>query len=153
MQLANSDTTILGIRYPSNGLYYVNLNPQYLSPASGPGPITHVANSAYSMTTKHDLVQYLHRAAFRPIFGIWTKVIDAVYFATWPILTYKLVRKHITLYLSIIKGHLWQDNQNIWSPQTDTTPNAPIFEVFKIMSNVMASATEAKISSTFINGQ
>ena len=153
MQLTNSDTTIHGIRDPSNSLYYVNLNPQSSSPVSGMGTIAHVANSAYSMTTKHDLVQYLHRAAFRPIFGIWTKVIDAVYFATWPILTYKLVRNHLPFYLSIIKDHLWQDNQNIWLPQTDTTPNAPIFEVFKIMSNVMASATEAKISSTFINGQ
>ena len=38
-------------------------------------------------------------------------------------------------------------------PRTDTTLNGPIFVVFKIMSNVMASSSEAEIGSTFINGQ
>ena len=44
--IANSDTTIHGIRDPSNRFYYIELNPQSSSPASGPGPIAHATNSA-----------------------------------------------------------------------------------------------------------
>ena len=77
MQLANSDTTIHGNKNTSNGIYYIEFKSQYSSPPSGPGPVSHATNSAYSMTTKHDLVQYLHRAAFIPIVSTWTKAIDA----------------------------------------------------------------------------
>ena len=73
MHLANSDTTIYGSRKPSNGLYYIELNPQYLYPTSEPGTVTHAAYSAYSMTTKRDIVQYLHRADFSPVVRTWKK--------------------------------------------------------------------------------
>ena len=76
MQLANYVTTIHGSRDRSNGFYYIDLNPQYSSLASRLGPVTHVANSAYSMTTKCDLVQYLHCASFNPVVSTWTKAID-----------------------------------------------------------------------------
>ena len=100
MQLTNSDTTIHGSICPYNGLYYIDINPQPSSPASGPSTVTHAANSAYSMTTKRNIVQYLHCAAFSPVVSTWKKSIDTGYFATWPRLTYKLVRKHLPLYLS-----------------------------------------------------
>ena len=87
MHLANSDTTTHGIRDLPNGIYYIELDPQSSSPASGRGPVTHAENSAYYMTTKRDLVQYLHRAAFSPVISTWKKSIDKVYFATWTGLT------------------------------------------------------------------
>ena len=44
--LSDSDTTIHGIRYPSNGIYYIELNPQTSSPASKQVTVTHAENSA-----------------------------------------------------------------------------------------------------------
>ena len=76
MLLANSDTIVHGSIYLSNRLHYIELNPQSLSPVSRPGPVTHASNSDYFMTNKRNLVQYLHRAAFSPVFSIWTKGID-----------------------------------------------------------------------------
>ena len=113
MHLANYDTTIHGIRESSNGLYYIEINPQSSSPASGMVTIPHAENSAYSMTTKRDLVQYLHRADFSPVVSTCNKSIDAGYFATWNGLTSKLVCKHLPLSIYTTKGHLWQDCQNI----------------------------------------
>ena len=67
------------------------------------------------MKTKADMVQYLHRCAFSPVVHTWTKAIDAGYFATWPGLTYELVRKHPPKMLATAKRHLKQDRQNIRS--------------------------------------
>ena len=113
MHLTNSNTIIHISRDSSNGLYYMDLNPQSSSPASGTGSITHTANSAYSVTTKRDLVQYLHRVDFSPVVSTWTKAIDTGYFSTWTGLTSKLVRNYLPLSLSTTKGHIRQDRQNI----------------------------------------
>jgi hypothetical protein len=48
------------------------------------------------MTTKQDLILYLHRAAFSPVVSNWTKAINAGFFTTWPGLTSGLVRKHFS---------------------------------------------------------
>ena len=67
------------------------------------------------MSTKADLVQYLHRCAFSPVMHTWTKAINAGFFATWPGLTSKLVLKHLPKSIATAKGHLQQDRQNIRS--------------------------------------
>ena len=67
------------------------------------------------MSTKADLVQYLHRCAFSPVVHTWTKAIDAVFFTIWPSLTSELVRKHLPKLLATAKGHLKQYRQNIRS--------------------------------------
>ena len=121
--LTNSDTTIHGSIHPSNRLCYIELNPQYSSPASGTGPVTHAANNAYSMTAKRNIVQYLQYEAFIPTFSTWTKAIDAGYIATWTGLTSKLVCKHLPLSLSTTKGYLRQNFQNMRS----TKPVLPKF--------------------------
>ena len=91
---------------PPNGLYYIKLNPQFSSPDSGPVPVTHAENSAYSMTTKRNLIKYLHRADFILVFSTWKKAIDAGYFATWTCLTYELILNHLPLYLYTTKCNL-----------------------------------------------
>ena len=67
------------------------------------------------MTTKRDLVQYMHREYFIPVVSTFTKVIDTGYFSTWPGLTYELVRKHLPISLSTTKVHLRKDRKNIRS--------------------------------------
>ena len=103
VKLSNDNTTIPGQRYPSTGLYYIDLpEPPPLSPQA----LIPFTCSAYEMKTKAELVQYLHQCAFSPVVHTWTKAIHAGYFATCPELTSELVRKHLPKLLSTAKGHL-----------------------------------------------
>ena len=110
VKLINYDTTITGQRDPSTGLYYIDLPEQ---PPVSPQSLHPFSCSAYEIKTKSELVQYLHRCDFSPVVHTWTKAIDAEYFATWPVLTSELVRKHLPNSLATTKGHLKQDRQNI----------------------------------------
>ena len=112
VKLSNDDTTITGEQDPKTGLYYIDL-PE--TPHVSPQALHPFSYSAYEIKTKAELVQYLHRHSFSPVVHTWTKAIDAGYFATWPGLTSKLVRKHLAKLLATVKGHLKQDQQNIRS--------------------------------------
>ena len=119
--MSNDDTTITGQKDPSTGLYYIDLHE---SPPVAPQALHPFACSANKMKTKAELVEHLHRCAFSPVVHTWTKAIDAGYFATWPGLTSKMVRKHLPKLLVAAKGHLKQDGQNIRStkPSIATAP-------------------------------
>ena len=112
VKLSNDDTTITGQLDPSTGIYYIDL-PEPLPVA--PQELHPFACSAYEMKTKADLVQYLHRCAFSTVVHIWTKAIDAGYFATRTGLKSVLVHKHLPKSLAPAKGHMKQDQQNIHS--------------------------------------
>ena len=94
------------MRNTNNGLYYIDL--QHLDPA----PTTHLPqhslfyNNVHTLSTKSDIMQYLHRAAFSPVVSSWTTAITAGFFPTWPGLTAALVRKHLTKSIATAKGHL-----------------------------------------------
>ena len=83
------------------------------------------ANSAYHTNTLPALVQFLHRACFRPVVDTWCKTIDAGYFATWPGLTSKLLRKHIPTSIETAKGHLRIARQHIRSTRNQPTLTHP----------------------------
>ena len=104
----NGKTTINGESdLNKGGLYYINLPPSKqlaLTPTSYQS--CYVDLNAYDMTTKRNLVQYLHRCAGCPNFSTWTRDIQAGYFATWPGLTVELLRKHLLKSLATTKGHL-----------------------------------------------
>ena len=85
------DATAIGARNFSNGLWDVNLAKNKTVIANY--AYEEVCNSAYHMATIKDLIVYLHRACFSPTMSTWTQAIDAGYFATWPGLTSKLVKK------------------------------------------------------------
>ena len=81
------------------------------------------------MKTKAELVQYLHRCDFSPVVHTWTKDIDSGYFATWPSLTSKLVRKHLPKSLATAKGHLKQDQKNIRSTKPSITTDPLVLPI------------------------
>ena len=79
VQLANPDTTITGTRDLSNGLYFIDLR----RPADPVVQPLHLhASNTHKMTTKADLVQYLHRAAFSPGVSTCKQAINSGFFAT-----------------------------------------------------------------------
>ena len=73
------------------------------------------------MTTKADLVQFLYHSAFISVVSTWTKAIDDGYFTTWPILTSKLLHKHLPKSLAIAgdissKANKMSGPQKLWRP-------------------------------------
>ena len=78
------------------------------------------------MTTKADLLQFLHRAAFIPVVLTWKNSINAGYFTMWPGLTSELVRKHLPKSLATAKGHLKQTEQNVRSTKIVVPPTPPL---------------------------
>ena len=120
VQLANADTTITVTCDLSNGLSFIDLRRPTVPV---PRPLNSHASNAHKMTTKADLVQYLHCAAFIPVVSTWTQAIDYVFFVTWPGLTSDLVRKHLPKYVVTSKGHLRQDLKKANSTKKVPSPN------------------------------
>ena len=73
------------------------------------------------------LLQFMHRACFSPVVDTGYKSIDAGYFANWPGLISKLVRKHLPTSIETAKGHLRLSHQHILttSSQPPLTPPPP----------------------------
>ena len=61
------------------------------------------SKSANHINTLPALVQFLNRACFSPVVYTWCKAINAGYFATWPGLTSKLVRKDLPMSIKTAK--------------------------------------------------
>ena len=68
LTLVKQNVTITGNRDDSNRLYYTDLTPCPKPTARNALSLpTSYAHSSYEMTTKSDLVRYLHCAAFSPV--------------------------------------------------------------------------------------
>ena len=109
----------LGQREPKTGLWILPLQPNRPTEMTfTPDNIdntTHQANSAYTMTSKGALINFLHQCAFSPAIPTWIKAIDNGQFATWPGLTSKAVRKYMTPSPATDKGHMKRMRQNVRS--------------------------------------
>ena len=107
LTLVKQDITITGKRNTINGLYYIDLAPCSQPTVQNTLSLhTAYAHSAYKISTKSDLVRYLHHAAFSPVISTWTAAIDTGYYTTWPGLTLQIVRKHLPKALTTDQGHL-----------------------------------------------
>ncbi|KAL7465746.1 hypothetical protein ACHAXS_006063 [Conticribra weissflogii] len=116
-----------GSREPKTGLWELPLNPQH---PSQPTTTTtsnhnkqHYANNAYTITTKADLIKYLHQCAFSPTISTWIKAINNNQFPTWPGLTAAAVQRHLPESPATDKGHLKQLRQNIRSTKPQRNEN------------------------------
>jgi hypothetical protein len=52
---------------------------------------SHLANSIYEMTSKTDLVTYLHKCGFSPTTSAWLKAIKSGFFTAWPGLNEQII--------------------------------------------------------------
>ena len=125
VSITGPNTTLTGTRNTDNGLYYIDL--QHLDPA----PTKHLpqhspcSNNVHTLSTKSDIMQYLHRAAFVPVVSSWTTAITAGFFTTWSGLTAALVRNNLPKIIATAKRHLRQDRKNLRSTK-NTSPATPI---------------------------
>ena len=78
-------------------------------------PTIRHANSVYELERKKDIAEFLSAAMWNPVPETWTKAIDSGFFATWPGLTSKLIRKHLSKRLETSMGHMRADRKNVRS--------------------------------------
>ena len=143
VSLTGPDATLTGTRNTNNVIYYIDL--QHLEPA----PNTHLpqhylcSNNVHTLSTKADIMQYIHRLAIGLVVSSWITTITAGFFATWPGLTSTLVRKHSPKSIATAKGHLRQDRQNVRSTR-NTSPATTISNPF-VMTTPTLPSQEDKV--------
>ena len=116
-----------GTRNTNNGFYYLDLQSANQSPISLIPPHSLFSKNIHALSTKSNIVQYLHRSTFSPVVSTWTAAITSGFFTTWPGLTSSLVRKHFPKSLATAKCHLRQDRKNVRSTRS-TSPATPIYD-------------------------
>ena len=132
-----------GQRNYTNGMWYVDIqstNP-ISSPSSFPTPIithqsatpaTSLVNSVYDLKIDKDIAVFLHGACCSPVLSTFTKAIDAGYFATWPGLNSKLLRKHLPKQPHTILGHMDQIRQRTRPTTANITSEQDLDSFFTI---------------------
>eukprot|EP00956_Cyclotella_meneghiniana_P043212 scaffold258103_cov212-Cyclotella_meneghiniana.AAC.1 len=66
----------------------------------------HLLHSVHELPNTEQVIAWYHAAAGYPTKATWIKAIDAGFFATWPMLTSKSVRKHYPESDETTKGHM-----------------------------------------------
>ena len=95
-----------GTRSPADKMWYIELEDDKLTNSK------RQVNSAYEINKKEEIIKYLSAAMWNPVPQTWMQAIEAGFFATWPGLTSKLVRKYLTRTVETDKGHLRADRKN-----------------------------------------
>lgn len=75
-----------------DGMWHIDVASEISSVATAPSK----ANSVYEINKKEDMIKCLSAAMWNLVPETWIKAIEAGFFATWPGLTSKLVKKHLT---------------------------------------------------------
>ena len=70
------------------------------------GYIIHLANNAYQLTTKKEIIEYYHAAARWPVKKTWIAAIQRNAYASWPGLTEYMVHWHLEVREPTVLGHM-----------------------------------------------
>ena len=106
-------------RYSATGIYLIDFDkPQPLPPISNlvflsppttsPSSSNTLSNSLHEMSTKRDLVLYVHRSSRILVPSTWIQAIYSGFYATWTGLTSDIIRKHLPKSIHTYKWHLFQ---------------------------------------------
>jgi hypothetical protein len=133
-----------GWRCPHTKLWRVPLTQQWTNPNTDTALLTQEAtaiatkltgdtnpteymNNVYELPNLDQIIRWYHAAAGYPTKTTWIRAIEAGFFATWPLLTPKAVKKHYPDHDATPKGHMRRIKSGIRSTKT-TQPIAPEIE-------------------------
>ena len=80
------------------------------------GYVIHLANNAYRLTTKKEIVKYYHVAAGWPVKKTWIAAIQRNSYASWPGLDEYMIWRQLEVWEPIVLGHM-----NAYRSGTQTT--------------------------------
>jgi hypothetical protein len=83
---------------------------------------TNYGLSAYTSSSKSELVQFLHASAFSPVPATLIEAIGNNQFGTWPGFTNKTIHRHLPKSFATAQGHLDCQRQSV---RTTKAPSAP----------------------------
>ena len=85
-------------------------------------------NNVYELPNLEQIIWWHHAAAEYPTKTTWLKAIEAGFYATWPMLTSKAVKKHYPEHDATTKGHMHRVKSGIRSTKP-TQPIVPDIEI------------------------
>ena len=104
------------------------------------------ANNTYTMTSKANLIQYLHQAAFSPPKATLLKALHKNQFVTWPGLTVKAVQKYLPeLSPATDKGHMKRQKLGIRSTKEKIMTALSTIETARGINPPMEKETKNQI--------
>ena len=89
---------------------------------------TEYANSVYELPNQEQVVSWYHAAAGYPTKSTWLKAIESGFFATWPLLTTKAVRRHFPESKETSKGHMRRVKSGVRSTKEQAQEHPEIQE-------------------------
>ena len=89
--------------------------PSRTKPKQQKGPVQHLANNAYRIETKRELIEFYHKAAGHLVKKTWIAAIDRGAYASWPGLTVKLVQRFLDKQEATIMGHMHERKSGVQS--------------------------------------
>jgi hypothetical protein len=115
----------------------------------------HRVHTVYEQKSIKDAITYLHACCFSPVQDTWLKAIQNGHFATWPSVTVENVRKYLPKSDAMVKGHMNQISQNIWTTQPSVADPTPYSELVQEdrCNFVYAAIMETYQIYTYITGR
>ena len=83
----------------------------------------HQCHALHQVSGKENTLKYLHAAAFSPVLETWAKAVDKGFFASWPGLTAKDIRK-LPKSIATCMGHMTQTKHGVRSTKARAQPAA-----------------------------
>ncbi len=121
-EVRRDDCIILqGHRDPVSRLWLMPLDSS--TPQHQTGDAPSYGLSAYTSSSKSELVQFLHASAFSPVASTLLDAVGKNHFVTWPGLTTKAIRCHLPKSFATAQGHLDRQRQNFRTTQAPPAPS------------------------------
>ena len=92
-----------------------NVFPSRTKPKPQKRPVQNLANNAYRIETKKELIEFYNKAAGHPVKKTWIAAIEQGAYASWPGLTVKLVQRFLDKQEATIMGHMHARKSSVQS--------------------------------------
>jgi hypothetical protein len=97
---------------------------------------TDFVNSVYELPNLEQVIAWYHAAAGYPTKTTWLKAIEAGFYATWPMLTTKAVRKHYPETKETPKGHMKRVRSGVRSTKVQVQQHPEITEAEAALAEI-----------------
>jgi hypothetical protein len=112
-----------GHRDPISRLWLMPLAAPAPKPPPSAGDANNYGLTAYTSSSKSELVQFLHASAFSPVPATLIEAIGKNQFGTWPGFTTKAIRRHLPKSFATAQGHLDRQRRNVLTTKAPSVPS------------------------------
>jgi hypothetical protein len=114
---------VQGHRDPISRLWLMPLASSTPKPPPSASAANNYSLSAYTSSSKSELMQFLHASAFSPVPSTLITAIGKNHFVTWPGFTTKAIRRHLPKSFATAQGHLDRQRRNLRTTKAPPEPS------------------------------